>query len=101
MPYDFRLCKPSWAFSSSCRSFTNAPGSRRAGLGVSGETRICCAPYLALSSFRVYDVAKQVVGQMFVHALNVAISDVLQRISDGNACVFYFLNILVDTTLGE
>jgi hypothetical protein len=49
----------------------------------------------------MFDVAKQIVGQMFVHALNVAISDVLQRISTGNACIFYFLNILVDTTLGE
>jgi hypothetical protein len=40
-------------------------------------------------------------GQMFVHGVNVAISDVLQRISEGNACVFYFLNILVDTTAGN
>lgn len=48
----------------------------------------------------LYDVSKQVVGQMFVHGLNVLISDVISRHTAGNACVFYFLNILIDTTLG-
>ena len=38
---------------------------------------------------------------MFVHGVNVGLSDILQRISDGNACIFYFLNILIDTTLGR
>lgn len=38
---------------------------------------------------------------MFVHGLNVLISDVVSRLSSDNACVLYFLNILVDTTLGE
>jgi STIMATE family len=38
---------------------------------------------------------------MFVHSLNVLISDVGSMRSSGNACVFYFLNILIDTTLGE
>lgn len=55
-------------------------------------------PYTIL---RLFDVNKQIVGQMFVHGVNVAISDTLQRISEGNACVFYFLNILVDTTAGK
>jgi STIMATE family len=45
-------------------------------------------------------VSKQVVGQMFVHGVNVFISDVGSARSSGNACVFYFLNILIDTTLG-
>jgi hypothetical protein len=45
-------------------------------------------------------VSKQVVGQMFVHGVNVFISDVGSTRSSGNACVFYFLNILIDTTLG-
>lgn len=50
---------------------------------------------------RFFDVSKQVIGQMFVHGLNVLISDVLAHVSAGNACVLYFLNILIDTTLGE
>ncbi|KAF8461828.1 vacuolar membrane protein-domain-containing protein [Russula ochroleuca] len=40
------------------------------------------------------------VGQMFVHGVNVLISDLGSTRSSGNACVFYFLNILIDTTLG-
>jgi len=48
----------------------------------------------------LFDVSKQVVGQMFVHGVNVLISDVGSHHSAGNACVYYFLNILIDTTLG-
>ncbi|KAI0265954.1 vacuolar membrane protein-domain-containing protein [Gloeopeniophorella convolvens] len=48
----------------------------------------------------LFDVSKQIVGQMFVHGVNVLISDVGSTRSSGNACVFYFLNILIDTTLG-
>lgn len=50
---------------------------------------------------RLFDVSKQVVGQMFVHGVNVLISGVISELTDRNACVFYFLNILVDTTVGE
>lgn len=35
-----------------------------------------------------------------MHGVNLLISDVVARVSSGNACVFYFLNILIDTTLG-
>ncbi|KAL0580739.1 hypothetical protein V5O48_001297 [Marasmius crinis-equi] len=48
----------------------------------------------------LFDVSKQVVGQMFVHGLNVLISDFLSHYDASNACVSYFLNILIDTTLG-
>ncbi|KAJ6616240.1 vacuolar membrane protein-domain-containing protein [Mycena sp. CBHHK59/15] len=48
----------------------------------------------------LFDVSKQVVGQMFVHGVNVLISDLVSHHSSNNACVFYFLNILIDTTLG-
>jgi len=37
---------------------------------------------------------------MFVHGVNLLISGVVARIESGNACVLYFLNILIDTTLG-
>ncbi|TCD70007.1 hypothetical protein EIP91_005257 [Steccherinum ochraceum] len=47
-----------------------------------------------------FDVSKQIFGQMFVHGVNVLISDVVAHVSAGNACVLYFLNILIDTTLG-
>jgi len=48
----------------------------------------------------LFDVSKQVVGQMFVHGVNVLISDLGSHHSAGNACVYYFLNILIDTTIG-
>ncbi|KAE9409802.1 hypothetical protein BT96DRAFT_806157 [Gymnopus androsaceus JB14] len=48
----------------------------------------------------LFDVSKQIVGQMFLHGVNVLISDLLSHFSSANACVSYFLNILVDTTLG-
>jgi len=35
---------------------------------------------------------------MFVHGVNVLVSHLGS--STNNACVFYFLNILIDTTLG-
>lgn len=50
---------------------------------------------------RLFDVSKQVIGQMFVHGVNVLISHLGSHHSSGNACVYYFLNILIDTTLGE
>ena len=37
---------------------------------------------------------------MFVHGVNLLISGVVAHIESGNACVLYFLNILIDTTLG-
>jgi len=48
----------------------------------------------------LFDVSKQIVGQMFVHGTNIFISDFGSHHSTKNACVFYFLNILIDTTLG-
>lgn len=48
----------------------------------------------------IFDVSKQVVGQMFVHGVNVLVSVGAADEFSANACVFYFLNILLDTTLG-
>ncbi|OSD04505.1 hypothetical protein PYCCODRAFT_1386616 [Trametes coccinea BRFM310] len=48
----------------------------------------------------LFDVSKQIIGQMFVHGVNVLISGVVADLSSGNACVLYFLNILLDTTFG-
>ena len=64
---------------------------------------VCPSYYLHVRCpchYRLFDVSKQVVGQMFVHGVNVLISDVGSARSSGNACVFYFLNILIDTTVG-
>jgi len=48
-----------------------------------------------------FDVSKQVLGQAFVHSLNLLISGFGAVHSYGkNACVFYFFNVLIDTTLG-
>lgn len=46
------------------------------------------------------DVSKQLLGQLFVHMLNVVLSDFVANIGDENPCSLYFLNILVDTTIG-
>lgn len=54
----------------------------------------------SLLPHRLFDVSKQVVGQMFVHGVNLFVSDLGSDTTEGNACVFYFLNILIDTTLG-
>ena len=48
----------------------------------------------------IFDIAKQLAGQMFVHGVNLLISGVVAQRESGNACVLYFLNILIDTTLG-
>lgn len=53
-----------------------------------------------LWSFRVFDVSKQVAGQSFVHGINLLASGLFSLHTDGNACVSYFLNILIDTTFG-
>lgn len=46
------------------------------------------------------DVSKQLTGQLMVHMLNVMFSAV-GTLQDGrNPCSLYFLNILLDTTLG-
>lgn len=46
------------------------------------------------------DVSKQLLGQMFVHTLNVLLSNFVASGGGENPCSLYFLNILVDTTLG-
>jgi len=38
---------------------------------------------------------------MSVHGANIFLSDLVSGNTAGNACVFYFLHILIDTTLGE
>ncbi|KAL5527714.1 hypothetical protein ACEPAG_6515 [Sanghuangporus baumii] len=47
-----------------------------------------------------FDVSKQVVGQMFIHGMNLLISGVGAHHASSNPCALYFLNILIDTTLG-
>ncbi|TKY89439.1 hypothetical protein EX895_001970 [Sporisorium graminicola] len=46
------------------------------------------------------DVSKQLLGQLFVHILNVILSDFVASGGGENPCSLYFLNILVDTTVG-
>ncbi|KAJ1308490.1 hypothetical protein OPQ81_004194 [Rhizoctonia solani] len=48
----------------------------------------------------IFDVSKQIVGQIFVHFSNVFISDLVAHHSSSNPCTLYFLNVLVDTTVG-
>ncbi|KAI8974948.1 vacuolar membrane protein-domain-containing protein [Pilobolus umbonatus] len=50
------------------------------------------------------DVSKQVIGGIVVHTLNLLASHIFGRSLEGepssNPCVWYFLNIFIDTTLG-
>ncbi|PWN24489.1 hypothetical protein BDZ90DRAFT_212407, partial [Jaminaea rosea] len=46
------------------------------------------------------DITKQMLGQLFVHTLNVLLSNFVANVGDENPCSLYFLNILVDTTAG-
>ncbi|EUC67433.1 vacuolar membrane protein [Rhizoctonia solani AG-3 Rhs1AP] len=48
----------------------------------------------------IFDISKQIVGQIFVHFSNVFISDLVAHHSSNNPCTLYFLNVLVDTTVG-
>lgn len=52
---------------------------------------------------RTLDISKQMLGQLFVHTLNVILSSLGSIASEGanNPCSLYFLNIAIDTTIGE
>lgn len=55
------------------------------------------------SIIRALDVSKQFIGAGVIHFLNLAVSYLVGRPMNGpktNLCVWYFLNVLVDTTLG-
>ncbi|CAB4406652.1 unnamed protein product [Rhizophagus irregularis] len=50
-----------------------------------------------------YDVSKQLLGAGIVHGLNIIVSYIAGSIDGGgdtNPCVWYFLNIFIDCTLG-
>jgi hypothetical protein len=51
---------------------------------------------------RTLDISKQMLGQAFVHTLNVLLSSLGSIASEGanNPCSLYFLNIAIDTTIG-
>ncbi|CAG8604144.1 16122_t:CDS:2, partial [Acaulospora morrowiae] len=54
-------------------------------------------------SIWAYDVSKQIIGAIIIHGLNIAASYIPGLSKEGvdsNPCVWYFLNILVDCTLG-
>ncbi|KAL9932622.1 hypothetical protein V8E36_008321 [Tilletia maclaganii] len=46
------------------------------------------------------DISKQMLGQLFVHTLNIILSDAVAAHGKNNPCSLYFLNIAIDTTLG-
>ncbi|CCJ28327.1 unnamed protein product, partial [Pneumocystis jirovecii] len=53
---------------------------------------------------RFLDVSKQVIGAGVIHVLNVVISDIIgfneKEKGFSNPCVWYLLNIVIDTTVG-
>ncbi|ODO11820.1 hypothetical protein I350_00604 [Cryptococcus amylolentus CBS 6273] len=54
-------------------------------------------------SWRIWllDVSKQLAGQAVVHGLNVLISWLVASVAHNNPCSLYFLNVLIDTTVGN
>ncbi|OBZ84551.1 hypothetical protein A0J61_07399 [Choanephora cucurbitarum] len=52
----------------------------------------------------LFDISKQLIGGGIVHTLNIVASHLFGRSledeSESNPCVWYFLNILIDTTFG-
>ncbi|ORX41273.1 Vaculolar membrane protein-domain-containing protein [Kockovaella imperatae] len=48
----------------------------------------------------LWDVSKQLAGQAVIHGLNLLISDQLALAAHNNPCSVYFLNVLIDTTIG-
>ncbi|RHZ68931.1 hypothetical protein Glove_292g51 [Diversispora epigaea] len=48
----------------------------------------------------LYDVSKQVIGACMMHSLNIIFSYFSGSTANTNPCVWYFLNIFVDCTLG-
>lgn len=96
-----RSCRPSWACSPSSRSSTRDTAKPRSVRGRYGNPPIRSPAHSLSALRRLFDVSKQVFGSMFVHGLNVLVSDLGSNRSAGNACTFYFLHILLDTTLGE
>ena len=61
----------------------------------------------------VWDVSKQLVGQAVIHSLNLLvsrdqtclandqISSLVAEAANNNPCSLYFLNVLIDTTIGK
>ena len=43
---------------------------------------------------------KQAVSSGLAHCLNLLVAVIFDRLEDYNACVWYFLNIMIDTTFG-
>jgi len=48
----------------------------------------------------IFDVSKQVFGQLVVHFANVFIADLTGASKSENPCVLYFLHFITDTTIG-
>ncbi|KAG8931962.1 hypothetical protein FRC02_001842 [Tulasnella sp. 418] len=49
----------------------------------------------------LFDVSKQIAGQIVVHIFNLGISDLVSRPSSGNnPCTAYFMNVTFDVTVG-
>lgn len=48
------------------------------------------------------DISKQMLGQLFVHILNIILSSLgsLASAGENNPCSLYFINIAIDTTIG-
>jgi hypothetical protein len=49
---------------------------------------------------RALDVSKQFIGAGMVHFINIAISNYAANNTTSNQCVWYFLNVAIDTTFG-
>lgn len=97
----FRLCRVLWAWWWFCHWCTSDIERPLSGLGRYGESKHSLIQPSVKHVFpRLFDVSKQILGQAFVHGVNILVSGLSASDSFSNACVSYFLNILIDTTLG-
>lgn len=48
----------------------------------------------------IFDSSKQLIGAGFVHGLNLVCANLLGGKFEGNGCDWYWLNIMIDTTIG-
>lgn len=48
----------------------------------------------------MFDCSKQVSGALFIHLLNLGSAGLMAAVFEQDVCVWYWINIVVDTTLG-
>ena len=59
-----------------------------------------CEPHRRTFKIWVLDISKQGISAILIHFVNLFIAVHLSKENDDNACVWYLINVLLDTTIG-